>query len=288
MTLQEQLTLEFASLYPKDAAVALEHRPPEMIAIVLRALPDDAAAAVIERMAPKAVARACDHMEAEVAGRLFTRLTVEAAVLVMRRMDLLQREAILNALPGRTSDAINAIIQFSPGTAGALMDSSLLALSSDLTVAASLDAIRQDIELVHYHVYVVDRDQVLVGVLNLQELLAADPKAMLESVMHEPIHQLDASMDRFSVVQHPGWRHVYSLPVVDGGGRFLGAIRYRTLRRLEREIGSDDTVSEALTIRALSDLFEAGMGGFVNALASTVSPKLTDESREDKKIPNEE
>jgi magnesium transporter len=136
-------------------------------------------------------------------------------------------------------------------------------------VEEAVDRVREAAGEARYNLYVVDRDQLLVGVVNLRELLMAEPGAPLSSLMKTAVHRLSARADRPTVVSHPGWRLVHALPVVDERGRYLGAVRYRTMRRLEEGLRNDGT-EEGATARALGGLLRAGASAVLEALVSSV------------------
>jgi magnesium transporter len=272
MDLRQTLTRSFAAEYPGEAAAVLESRPHDEVATVLRMLPPDVAAGVLERMAPVPAGRAVERMEAKDVSSIFARLTLNAMLSLLRPLTQERREEILRALPKEHADAVGAVIGFPPGTAGALMDPRLLAIPVDLTVEEAVKTIRREAAHSHYNLYVIDRDRELVGVLNLHELMQANPRDRLEAIMKTPQHRLAADDDSHAIINHPGWRQVHSLPVVDRDGRFLGVIRYRVFRRLETEIRGDDTPPEVRTARALGDLFGTGLGGLIEVIASAVSP----------------
>ena len=71
---------------------------------------------------------------------------------------------------------------------------------------------------------------------------------------------------------NPGWREFHTLPVVDEKGIFLGAIDYRTIRRLEQDIikpAHHSPLNE--TAAAMGELFWVGLSGFVKGAASALS-----------------
>ena len=273
MELRQTLARTFAVTYPGEAAAVLDTRLPEEVAAVLSLLPPDVAAGVLGRMAPASAVRVVERIDAPNASKILVRMTLEAAVSLLRRLGRDYREAVVKELPKEHADAVGAVIGFRAGTAGALMDPRLLAVPSDMTVEEAVESLRRNAEYSHYNLYVIDRDQVLVGVLNIHELFLADSKERLREIMKAPQHRLEADADRRNIISHPGWRHVHSLPVVDGNGRFLGAIRYRTFRRLETEARGVDVTSEGKTAQALGDLFGTGLGGFLDAIASAISVK---------------
>lgn len=271
MRLHETLTFDFAAEHSAEAALIVEQRSPEEIAALFKALPLKTAAKLSELMAPSVVARAYERCEVPLTARLLSHLSVAATLPVLRRVEPDHRAEILSALPAKQSGTLSEMLAYVTGTAGALMDPSLMAFSADLTAAATLEAAKRDAGLIHYNLYVVDRNQVLVGALNLQELLLAAPDARLGEIIKQPVQRLDVDADRYTILRHPGWLQLTSLPVVDAEGRFVGAIRYRAFRQLEAESKSRRAISENLTISALSELFGTGMGGFLNSLATGVS-----------------
>jgi hypothetical protein len=57
------------------------------------------------------------------------------------------------------------------------------------------------------------------------------------------------------------------MPVVDEQDRLLGAIRYQTLRRLEREASAEGPDPAQLTTSALGELFRLATTGLVAGVA---------------------
>jgi magnesium transporter len=141
----------------------------------------------------------------------------------------------------------------------------VLALPEALTVAAALERVRDRPESARYNLYVIDAEQRLVGTLNLRELLLASPERALRDVMVPRPFHLRADADRAEVLGHPGWREVHALPVVDSARRYLGALRYRTLRELEDELRRRAS-ADATPARALGELLALGAAGALDAL----------------------
>jgi Mg/Co/Ni transporter MgtE len=93
-------------------------------------------------------------------------------------------------------------------------------------------------------VYVVGQDQRLQGVAGVADLLRADEWAQLRQVMRPPTDTLPAQALLVNAHNHRGWNDYRTLPVVERGERFVGALRYATLRQaLSRE--SPDSAERA-------------------------------------------
>jgi hypothetical protein len=70
---------------------------------------------------------------------------------------------------------------------------------------------------------------------------------------------------------HPRWRELHTLPVVDDSGRYLGAIRYRTLRRLEVESANESKRKHPLTVIAgLANIYALGVHSLLSAAITVV------------------
>ena len=125
---------------------------------------------------------------------------------------------------------------------------------------------------VNFYLYVVDRDRKLVGVLDIRELLIAHSNELLPAVMRSNLDRVRAGAGIADMMAHPGWRDYDALPVVDEAGVFLGALRHRTLRRIETDSPSaQDGATE--TLAALAELYFIGAGGMLRGLASGIEDR---------------
>ncbi len=271
MELQESLSTTLVGHHPEDAAAVLEAWPVRDAAQLLTALRPEAAAGVLARMAPAQAAALLGRLDSARASALVAALGLDRAAFLVRRLGAETRAALLEALPAERARPLGLLLRFPPGSAGGLMDPQVLALPEDLRAEQALARLRETPENALYNLYVLDRDQRLVGVMNLRELLLAPPEASLGAVMRTPVQHLRADTERHAIVAHAGWREVHSLPVVDEAGRFLGAIRYRTLRRVEEELRGAETAPGAPTAQALGDLFWTGVAGLLEAVAGAAA-----------------
>ena len=272
MDLRQSLASSFADRYPVEVAAALETRPPDEIARVLRGLPRHTAASVVKRISPGTSAQSLQQLDAGAAAGILVELGTDEALPLLRRLSPAVRDAIISAMPPEHAEAVNAVIRYPAGTAGALMDPRVAALPADMEAEEALKAVRREAEHAHDILYVVDREHRLAGALHLQHLLLAQPRDRLENIMEEVRHRLSPTADRHTVVKHAGWLDGHSLPVVDGDDRLLGAVHFRVVRALadelyQAEIGFGDT-----TARVLGDLFWTGVGGVIDAFAAAAGP----------------
>jgi len=264
MRLQSRRAKELIRAHPERAAAVLERLEVEAAAAVLADEDGASAGAVLAAAAPHAAGALLGALPPSHAVECLEALELDVAALLLRRLP--DRQGLLEAMPPRRRRALAALLAFPEGTAGALMDPEVLALPEDLTAADALAQVRQAADRARYNLYVLARDDRLVGVLNLRELLLATARTRLGDAMVPDPYRVPAEAPQAAVRAHPGWREVHALPVVDAEGRYLGAIRYRTLQELER--GAEGFAGDGSdTAAALGDLFSAGARGLLEALA---------------------
>lgn len=268
MSLVRRMAQHALEAHPDQTATVLERSGDAESLALLGSARLDAAAAVMQRFSPLHAAAMLAGLPAERAAKILEEMSVDAAARLVRRGSPAVREAILAAMPRARAESIARVLRFPEGTAGALMDPDVLALPAEFTAREALQRVRQDADQARYNLYVVDDEQRLTGALNLRELLLAKPSATLGSLMKRDPHRIVALADRASVVAHPGWKVVHSLPVVDESGAFLGAIRYGVLRRLERDLASGRRGDVDSGV-ALGELLAAAARGVFDAVSGS-------------------
>jgi magnesium transporter len=271
----------FLENHPYDAALLLEDFSREEAVPLLRAIDPRTAAPVLEKMTSLAAAECLLAMPPVDGGRLAAALPLEAAARILRCLPAENRERFLADLSSDASVPLRRILRYPHGTAGALMDPQVLSLPNHLPVSEALARVQRSPEHTLYYLYVVDGDQKLVGVLNLRELMLARSSDHLASIMRADVAHLPARSDLVSILAHPGWLEVHALPVVDEEGTFLGVLRYKTLRRLEREAAGKRSPDQPLsTLLNLGELCWIGFAGMLAGLAATMFPEVIQREKE--------
>ena len=267
MRSEELLVTSFFQTHPDDAAKTLELRETQEAASLLEAIEPDAAAAVVGRMAAPSSASFLAAMNPEPAAAVLSELPMDTAVRLLRQMDPPVQETLLGLLPDRISHPARLLLQYPENTAGALMDPMATAIPEDVAVEQVDLLIRHDPGGVFYYLYVVDRGHKLTGVVDLRQLMRAEPSAPVSSIMHTHLTTLPAAMDLITLLRHPGWRDFDALPVIDEKGIFLGMIRQRLVRQLSQSAKQEGHSMESWEVLlALGELYWIGMGEFLELL----------------------
>jgi magnesium transporter len=276
MDMEQLLSQSFAENHPSDAAAILERLKPQQTAAYLDQLPPRYAAALLQCLVSPYAAECLVHLSAQRFALAIEALPLDTAAALLRRLDQPLQERLLDQAPSDVANLLRRLLRYPETSAGALMDARALALPEDITASEALTRVRRAPRYALYYLYVVDREQKLVGVLNLRELMLASPRASLAAVMRRAVASIPASADRLVIVEHPAWHDVHALPVVDDHGVLLGVLRYETLRELEGKSHTDTAAAGAISaVLTLGELCWVGLAGVLTDLSTTIGAVKT-------------
>jgi magnesium transporter len=173
------------------------------------------------------------RMPVERSAAILTHLPVETAATLIRRLSAESHQGIVAQLPEQIARAVQLLLRYAQNSAGSLMNPLVQVIPDDITVAEALTLVRRLPQNLYYYLYTVDRSHKLTGVLDIRELMLAQPEASLRSITKTDVARLPAGADLRGIIAHPGWREFDALPVVDEHDVFLGVIRNKVVRALE-------------------------------------------------------
>lgn len=265
--IETRLATGFLETHAADAAAVLEARNPGDVASLLAEVEPAPAAVVLRQMVAGRGAACVLRMDARKAAKILGELPANAVASLLRGLSPEERESVLGYLRVDDAASVRRLLAYPSGTAGAVMDPDPFVVAADTRVRAAVARLRRDPRKALYYVYVVDRDQRLVGVLTLRELMLADRDLPVVSVMTKDPVAVAADASHLDVLAHPAWRRFHAVPVVDAGGALLGVIRYETFRHIENELTGDSKRQTGLDlVVSLSELYAKGLSGLVTGI----------------------
>ncbi len=270
MEIERIIANKFLASHPMDATQLLEKHPLEEVGSLLESISSRLGASVIQRFNLLTATQCLMHMTPEKVGAILEHLSVPDAVLLLRRLEISHRTSILDHLRDETRSSIQDVLDYPEGTVGALMDSGVPTVFDNMTVAEGIKEVKAYANRLIEYLYVLNREKQLMGVLNLPELfMASSPTASISSIMQTNVQKLAAYSDLRKAEIHPGWQAYSTLPVVEERARFVGALRYKTLHKLDRE-GKGKKLAGQLEVAgmALGELYKIGLSGLVRSAIS--------------------
>lgn len=135
-------------------------------------------------------------------------------------------EDVFQALPTEEREQLRAAISYPEDTVGALMDFDMVTVREDVSLEVVLRYLRRFEELPDHtdKIFVVDRDEHLLGVLTLEALLINDQEMNVLDVMRKDIVRFHPDDEAEEAAQAFERYDLVSAPVVDGENRVVGRL----------------------------------------------------------------
>ncbi len=271
MELEAKLLSTFATKRPLQVARALESMTVSDAAEVIGEAPTDASTELLRWLSPLVAAKCLELLPIETAVDLILRARRDVAATILRSTHRTRRIEMLESLPPEARHAIKRLLRYPQNTAGALMDSQALSFPATISAGEALERLKQAPQHALYYLYIVSDDQKLIGVVNMRQLLEARPSQVLGLIALRTVDTLAARSSGESVLVNPGWKRVHALPVVEADGRFVGVVRYESLRMLEAQLTESSLQEHAeTTSSAVGELYGVGLRGVLEWAASAV------------------
>jgi magnesium transporter len=215
-----------ASLHPSDLATIIDQLTPRDRAGVLASLDDEQVADAIEEMEPETQVEVIEDLEPDRAADILEEMSPDDAADLVADLSETAREEILALMEKDEAKEVQELLGYPEESAGGIMTTEYIALPANLTAAQSIDRLRElepDAETIYY-VYVVDTDELLVGVLSLRDLIIAKPETVISDVMiKEPI-TVSVLDDQDHVAGVIARYNLLAVPVVDDAGHLEGIV----------------------------------------------------------------
>lgn len=170
-------------------------------------------------------------------------LAPDDAADVIQRAPLEQREGMLVLLDDTTRREVGALLAYAEDEAGGLMNTRFARVRPDMTVDEAIRYLRRQVgeqlELIYY-AYVLDREQVLQGVVSFRELLAAPGSKPLREIMRTDLVKAADDMDQEALSRLFAEHDLIALPIVDGAGRMKGIVTVDDIVDVVQEEATED------------------------------------------------
>ena len=246
----EQMHQAFIAKFPDEAAHVFESYDPQEVIPILADLPPTMIAKVLSVMSPSLAADLLGIIPQPLLLSALPHLQPAVAASLLQRMPNETRVAILGALPLHVSADIGPFMEYPEDSVGMLMDVKFFALPEDLTVEEAIRQVRTHDTQHLNEIYIIDRSQILVGVLSLRDLFLAPPKKSLAVLMKRELPTIHPLENQEQVVEICNEWKVLTIPVTDLDGRLLGIISSQDIIQVEKE---EATISMQTMVGASKD-----------------------------------
>ncbi len=233
---------------------------------ILTELDEDTREKILENLSAKEIAEEVGEMDSDDAADIIGELSKE------------RQKLVINALDDHDLAAdIKELLSYEEDTAGALMAKELVKVYETWTVAGCMRRIRgQAKEVTRVHsIYVVDKEDKLVGRLSLKDLIIAKSEQKIADISKAKVDAVNVNENVEEVAKIMAKYDLEAIPVVNNNAVLLGRITiddivdvlkeeadkdYQMAAGLTQDVDSDDSIFE-LTKARLPWLFLGLIGG---------------------------
>src|SRR5262245_3759278 len=153
---------------------------------------------------------------------------------------------ILSLMRTEHSTEVADILKYPKDTAGGIMTTEFFSLSEDATAQEAIRRLQHatDAEMVFY-IYVTDKEDHLVGVLSLRQLLTVPPTTPLKHIMTRDVISVAMDMDQEEVARQVARYNLLAVPVVEKDQTLVGIITVDDVVDVIREEATEDMLKMA-------------------------------------------
>ena len=190
------------SLDLETMADTLEEVEPEFQASLVEGMPNDRVADVLEEMEPD-----------------------EAADLLAELPDE-RSQQLLDLMEVDEAKDVRKLLAYPEDSAGGIMTTGYMAVRPDMTIEQVIQVLRQEgpeAELIYY-IYVTDKEDHLLGVFSLRELVLSQPSLLTSEIMEKRVVTVNLEDSQDDCAQVVAKYDLIAVPVVDEEKRLHGIV----------------------------------------------------------------
>jgi magnesium transporter len=215
-----------ARLHPADIADIVEELAPDEREAVFETLDEGVAAEALEEVEPKVQKAIVESLDSDRAADIVEEMEPDAAADLLADLPADRTEEILVQMQPEERQEVSELLEFKENTAAGRMTTEYMALPDTATVHDAIEMLRHfegGVETVST-VYLVDKDEKLLGAVPLPKLVLAKETTALRSLTQEPLISTRAGAGEKDVAELFDKYNLLTLPVVDEEGKLTGVI----------------------------------------------------------------
>ncbi len=210
----------------QDISLLFEELSPEDIVLLFRLLPKDEAAEVFSYMEPDLQEQLINNLTDKELKLVIDELFMDDTVDLIEEMPSNVVKRILKTVNKEDRNTINELLKYPSDSAGSIMTTEFVDLKINMTVEDAFKKIKKiglNKETV-YTCYVLDIKRVIIGIVDIKDLLLADRDALIKDIMETNVITVNTLEDKEEVTKLFDKYDLVALPVVDKENRLVGIV----------------------------------------------------------------
>lgn len=246
----KELKKILVELNEKDLGEILCELDTPVLARVLRLIPKDKAVDVFAELDPDLAGEVIGFLSDKEVVNLINEMPADDATDVLEEMPANLVDKILKMCDEETRKDINRLLNYKEDSAGSIMTVEYPELKEELTVKEAKKILKEEIEEFETinTCFVVDKKRVLLGFVQLKDMLFADDSELIKNICNKDIVFVNTNTDQEEVANVFSKYDVTVLPVVDSEERLVGIITIDDVLDVVEEEATEDMKKMAAII----------------------------------------
>lgn len=235
------------SLHPADIAEALPRVTLAQRVRVMRAAGPERAALILYELDREMVLPLLEALGPKRLSNVLNAMSDDDAADILGELPEHQKDQLLSLMEVSEAEDVRELLKYGEDTAGGIMTTEYVSLKEDFAVSKALDYIREvgsEVETI-YHIYLINDQSQLTGVISLRELIMAPLEARMEQVMHRRVIYANVWDDQEKVAKMMAKYDFISIPVVNDQNQLLGIVTVDDVLDVLEEEATEDILKLA-------------------------------------------
>lgn len=266
---KSQLVASFLKHHPKSASVVLtkngtgaiktiiENYAANIVGKTLNNIPPLVLEEALREVDERQIAKLTEYMQLNLISRIFRKWLQSG---LNKRV-----ETTLSIMESKLAKAITKLISYPENMVGSIMNPAPFTVSPNLTTREVLSLLNKNKNRYSRYVYVVDHNQVVLGVIPFKEAFYSEKSALVSKIMTSNVFSFRPDHPIKDALSHPNWLEWDSIPITDSHNVLLGVVRFDSLKS-DQPPTTDANAELIKASAAVGEVFQIGLNATVSAL----------------------
>lgn len=240
--IKRNLIDSFLQRFPKEAAEILNSTSEDEILNYLQNQPINSAREIFLKLNSSVSSNVLKKMDDALFSDLFTKIDAYTGARLISRLEKDAGSQKLSLLPKKLSEEIQELLTYPPESAGFLMDTRIITFNPSNAIDSVLSKLRVLGDRRILNIYIVDEEEVLLGIVPLQVVAISSPQETLGNLIEQSpsVHVMSPQGEVVDLLKDG---KLINLPVVDLDNKLLGIIRYDALVTAAQNDATEDALA---------------------------------------------
>lgn len=232
---------------PVDIGELLGELETEEVINILKYMPEDITGEILTHLDPDLAHEIISAFGDDKGSAVLDSMYVDDVVDIIGELEPMEQEQILDMMEDEDAEEVRELMDYPEGSAGSIMTTEFVAMNENTTTEEAIEILRASAPSAEtvYYIYVVNDDDVLVGVLSLRELIITPPNWTVGHIMHSHIKSVGDYMDQEEVASLVSRYDIMAVPVVNDDFHIVGIVTVDDILDVIEEETTEDVLRMA-------------------------------------------